>query len=195
MTNTKCLENIQCPACGHEESFRIAATTMLTVTDDGTEDYRDTEWDDDSYAECPRCHRHGVLRDFRLRDGLEACQQATTMTSAQSTPGPWVYTLDARGICGIHGGDNAKPPVRIGEVTADTQEQAEANARLIVAAPAQTIILDLVQQGLMTLAEGEAEFDGVMYWFDARQPDWCVGVVNAIGWDAARTAIAQAMAA
>jgi hypothetical protein len=67
---------------------------------------------------------------------------------------------------------------------------AEANARLVTAAPAQAIILELVQLGLMTLEVGEAEFDGVMYWFDPRQADWCVGVVNAIGWDVARSAIA-----
>jgi hypothetical protein len=57
------------------------------------------------------------------------------MTTFTHTPGPWVYTLDARGVCGIHGGDNAKPAVRIAEVTAETQKQADANARLIAAAP------------------------------------------------------------
>jgi hypothetical protein len=66
MTNTNCLENIKCPACGNEESFRIAATTIVTVTDDGTEDHGDMEWDDDSYAECPKCHRHGTLKDFQV---------------------------------------------------------------------------------------------------------------------------------
>jgi hypothetical protein len=111
---------------------------------------------------------------------------------SEHTSGPWVYTLDAGGVCGIHGGHNAKAPVRIGEVTADTQRQAEANARLIAAAPAQAIVLGLVQLGLMTLQEGEAEFDGVMYWFDERQADWCVSVVNAIGWDTARAAIVTA---
>jgi hypothetical protein len=192
MTNTNCLENIKCPACGNEESLRIAASTIATVTDDGMEDYSDMEWGDNSYAECPKCHRNGALKDFRGRNGLEAEEEAIAMTITEHRPGPWVYTLDASGICGIHGGDNAKVPVRIGEVTADTQAQAEANARLIVAAPAQAIILTLAQLGLMTLAEGEAEFDGVMYWFDAGQADWCVGVVNAIGWDAARAAISEA---
>ena len=150
------------------------------------------EWDDGSYAECTQCHRHGTLKEFKVRSDLEAGLAGIAMTTTQPTPGPWVYTLDARGVCGIHGGDTAKCPVRIGEVTADTQKHAEANARLIAAAPAQAMILDLVQQGVMTLEEGEAEFDGVMYWFDHRQPDWCVGVVNAIGWDAARAAISEA---
>jgi hypothetical protein len=65
MTNANCLENIKCPSCGNEESFRIAATTTATVTDDGIEDYGNMEWDDDSYAECTQCHRHGTLKDFR----------------------------------------------------------------------------------------------------------------------------------
>jgi hypothetical protein len=65
MTNTNCLADIKCPACGNEDSFRIAATSLFTVTDDGTDDYADVHWDDDSYADCPECHRHGTLRDFR----------------------------------------------------------------------------------------------------------------------------------
>ncbi len=66
MTNTNCLENIKCPACGNEESFRIAGTTIFTVTDDGTEDHGDIEWDDESYAECTACLRHGTLKDFQV---------------------------------------------------------------------------------------------------------------------------------
>jgi hypothetical protein len=69
------------------------------------------------------------------------------------------------------------------------KSNAQAKARLIVAAPAQAIILELVQLGLMTLTEGEAEFDDVMYWFDGQKVDWCVGVVDAIGWDAAHAPI------
>jgi predicted RNA-binding Zn-ribbon protein involved in translation (DUF1610 family) len=65
MTNTNCLEGIKCPACGNEEQFRIAGRALFTVTDDGTEDHGDIEWDDDSYADCPECGRHGTLRDFR----------------------------------------------------------------------------------------------------------------------------------
>ena len=68
MTNTNCLEDIQCPACGNEESFRIAATTIVTVTDDGTDDPGDMEWDDESYAECAGCFRHGTLKDFEVTD-------------------------------------------------------------------------------------------------------------------------------
>jgi hypothetical protein len=64
MTNTNCLENIKCPACGNEDTFRITGTSIFTVTDDGTEDHGDVEWDDDSDAECVGCHHHGTLKDF-----------------------------------------------------------------------------------------------------------------------------------
>lgn len=65
MTNTNCLRGIQCPNCENEDRFRIAGTTIFTVTDDGTDDYGDIEWDDASFAGCPECGRHGTLRDFR----------------------------------------------------------------------------------------------------------------------------------
>jgi hypothetical protein len=64
MTNTNCLEGIKCPACGNEDRFRIAGTTVFTVTDEGTEDHGDIEWDDDSHVECAQCYHHGALRDF-----------------------------------------------------------------------------------------------------------------------------------
>jgi hypothetical protein len=72
MTNTNCLEGIQCPQCGGEDRFRISATSTFTVTDDGTEDHGDVEWDDDNYAECTGCHHRGTLKDFRPVAGLEA---------------------------------------------------------------------------------------------------------------------------
>lgn len=64
MPNTNCLENIRCPDCGNEDRFRIEATSLFTVTDDGTDDYCDVQWDKDSYAECAECHRHGTLKEF-----------------------------------------------------------------------------------------------------------------------------------
>jgi hypothetical protein len=75
MTNTNCLENIKCPDCGNEGSFRIAGTAIFIVTDDGTGDHGDVEWDDGSYAECAGCKRHGTLKDFKIcndhhEDGL-----------------------------------------------------------------------------------------------------------------------------
>jgi hypothetical protein len=67
MTNTNCLEGIKCFACGNEDSFRIAARTIATVCDDGIEDHSEMEWDDDSYADCTKCCRHGTLKDFTVK--------------------------------------------------------------------------------------------------------------------------------
>lgn len=64
MANTNCLEGIKCPDCGNEDTFLIAGKSMFTVTDDGTEDHGDVEWDEDSYAECTECRRSGTLKDF-----------------------------------------------------------------------------------------------------------------------------------
>jgi hypothetical protein len=66
MPNTNCLENIQCPRCGNEDSFRIAATTIATVCDDGVEDYSEMEWDDDSYIDCTKCCHHRTLKEFTI---------------------------------------------------------------------------------------------------------------------------------
>jgi calcineurin-like phosphoesterase family protein len=66
MINTNCLTGIKCPVCGNEDKFRIRATTLATVTDDGIEDYADMEWDDDSHAECTECLKAGKLRDFQM---------------------------------------------------------------------------------------------------------------------------------
>jgi hypothetical protein len=67
MANTNCLEGIKCPACGNKDRFRIAATAIFTVTDDGTDDYGDVVWGDGSHAECPECGLHGTLKDFRAK--------------------------------------------------------------------------------------------------------------------------------
>jgi hypothetical protein len=130
MTNINCLEGIQCPQCGNEDTFRIAAKTIATVTDDGTDDVGDMEWDDDSYAECTGCHRHGTLKDFRA---------AAEVASARHTPGPWQQSwqfIVAPDPTGFH------PDIYIAEIAEEDDEgriaspgQQAANARLIIAAP------------------------------------------------------------
>ena len=118
------------------------------------------------------------------------------MTNIKYTPAPWEDNGNGL-IFGQCPGDDDEAPF-VADVCSDPNiytDQEQANGRLIAAAPAQAIILDLVRYGLMTLTDGDAEFDSVMYWFDDSQPDWCVNVVNAIGWHTARTAIAKATAA
>ncbi len=66
MPNTNCLEGIRCPKCGHEDSFKIEATVVVLVTDDGTDDFGDCEWDDNHYCECGECAHSATVKDFRL---------------------------------------------------------------------------------------------------------------------------------
>lgn len=70
----------------------------------------------------------------------------------------------------------------------DTSEQLEI-ARLMAAAPAQALVLDLVRHRLATITDGEVGFDGVVYAYDPYAPDWSA-LVDAIGWEKARRAVA-----
>ena len=65
MPNTNCLQGMKCPECGALEPFKIAISTIATVYDDGTEEFGDTEWDDDSYCECGSCSHSGIVEQFR----------------------------------------------------------------------------------------------------------------------------------
>ena len=65
--NENVLEGWACPECGHKESFRIEAKTMVIAYDDGTyPDPKDgdTEWDDASYCECRECNHIGTVGEF-----------------------------------------------------------------------------------------------------------------------------------
>ena len=65
MPNSNCLQNIKCPKCGNETSFRIEASIICTVTDDGSEATGDHHhWDENSYACCPLCETEGKLAIF-----------------------------------------------------------------------------------------------------------------------------------
>ena len=65
MPNNNCLEGVRCPKCSSDEKFDISAHTIATVTDSGTEETGDIEWNDDSECTCHACGYSGELRDFR----------------------------------------------------------------------------------------------------------------------------------
>jgi hypothetical protein len=69
MANQNCLQGIACPKCGYGEGFKIAATAVFTVTDEGTSDYSGVYWDDDSYIQCGNCRHGGEVADFTAREG------------------------------------------------------------------------------------------------------------------------------
>ena len=64
--NENCLENYQCPNCGNHETLRIQCVTMVKMTDMGSEEHEDLEWDENSYMECPQCHHNGKSSLFHI---------------------------------------------------------------------------------------------------------------------------------
>ena len=76
MSNTNCLENRQCPQCEQTERFKITATTVFELYDDGTGDHEDVEYDEESYARCPDCGWEGKWGDTNTEN-----QAATTDTA------------------------------------------------------------------------------------------------------------------
>jgi Zn ribbon nucleic-acid-binding protein len=62
---------MECPACQRDTEIRIWATQAIKVVlvPDGTRDYgggHDTEWEDNSQAECGECGYEGQVADFRI---------------------------------------------------------------------------------------------------------------------------------
>src|SRR5690625_987226 len=64
MLNDNALENITCPNCGQNTSFSITATADFDVTDEGTGDYSNVEWDGSSLIRCQRCNQSGEVNQF-----------------------------------------------------------------------------------------------------------------------------------
>ncbi len=63
--NVNCLEGMRCPKCGQEDSFNISVTACVDVTDDGTDDISNVEWDNESVIVCNEvdCGWQGYVRD------------------------------------------------------------------------------------------------------------------------------------
>jgi hypothetical protein len=55
---------VPCPKCGERGPYHIEATSTFTVMADGTDDYGDVEWSDDSACECAQCGFDGIVADF-----------------------------------------------------------------------------------------------------------------------------------
>jgi hypothetical protein len=67
--NTNCLEGVKCPKCGQEDLFKIAASVIVEVSDDGTEDQGgDYEWDQQAFCRCFECDHTGKLADFTIEN-------------------------------------------------------------------------------------------------------------------------------
>lgn len=96
MANSNCLENLVCPECGHEESFKIRALATFDVIDDGTNDYEEVDWDSSSFCQCgnPECEHRGTVAEFTqmvaLVDGDEEATSLQQMVCPDcGKPGPF----------------------------------------------------------------------------------------------------------
>jgi predicted nucleic-acid-binding Zn-ribbon protein len=65
--NDGCLAGLRCPKCGYEDHMYITAESEFTVTDDGTEDNCDVEWNDMSWVRCGdgECGHSGQMWEFQ----------------------------------------------------------------------------------------------------------------------------------
>jgi hypothetical protein len=65
--NVNCLKGLRCPNedCRSYGPFRIEVTTIMTVCDDGTDDYGNVEWEDGSYIQCVMCSEEGSVHEFK----------------------------------------------------------------------------------------------------------------------------------
>lgn len=64
--NNNVLAGMRCPACSGLGPFYIVATAFFEVSDEGTLDYRDVEWEDTAVCSCSACHERGTVRSFTV---------------------------------------------------------------------------------------------------------------------------------
>lgn len=64
--NNNCLEDWKCPRCGSFGPFAVVVEAVCDVSDDGTEDFRNVEWDGNNIAYCSGygCSFSGEVRHF-----------------------------------------------------------------------------------------------------------------------------------
>jgi hypothetical protein len=58
------LWNMRCPGCGSDEHISVSCMRSAMLTHDGTEEFGDSEWDQDSHARCTKCDYSGYVHDF-----------------------------------------------------------------------------------------------------------------------------------
>lgn len=113
------------------------------------------------------------------------------MSEAKFTPGPWDDASKYPEIPTVRIFAKCHYIASVGNID-DSREQTEANAHLICTAPAMDIILSLLTLKLARIEKSgrlsEFCFEGLRYILNG---DWNQ-LVNVIGWDKAREAIAKA---
>lgn len=94
MHNTNCLQGIRCPQCKQRDRVKVIALSRFTLLDNGTDDYEDVEWDENSHMECPDCGYAGTARDFMAKKPKIA--RRYYVGSLYERNGEYEYTSDFR---------------------------------------------------------------------------------------------------
>lgn len=66
LTNSNVLEGVECPQCGQSASFEVVAKAWFTLSDEGTESYKEVDWDDTAPTRCPACKHLGPMSIYRM---------------------------------------------------------------------------------------------------------------------------------
>lgn len=66
LRNDNCLAGMKCPRCGNGDELEICGMATFIVIDDGTSEFRDVEWGEDSECSCPECRHTAMVRDFTV---------------------------------------------------------------------------------------------------------------------------------
>lgn len=83
--NHNCLEGVRCPRCRNNAEFEIVVRTSATLTDDGTETFGDTEYDDDSLTTCVNCKFTDDFRVFKEENHDDRTDTADEPAGAASS--------------------------------------------------------------------------------------------------------------
>lgn len=87
MPNTNCLEDRHCPQCLQTDRFKITATTVFELFDDGTGDHEDVEYDDNSPVHCPECNWTGRWCETQIT----TCINCGDKILKRPADGVWVH--------------------------------------------------------------------------------------------------------
>lgn len=63
--NENCLEGMRCNNCKSLGPFKIGAMSLVTMTDEGSEEVESPDWDNDSYCLCVECGFEGRVKEFQ----------------------------------------------------------------------------------------------------------------------------------
>jgi len=75
--NSNCLRHCRCPDCGQTQSFKVVATSVFTMFDDGVDGYGHVEYDERSPVTCSACDWSGCWAEL---DERRAALPATLVT-------------------------------------------------------------------------------------------------------------------